>query len=122
MTLSFRVICNIAMGNFNTRSVCVCVCVHACVLSCSVISCSLWPHRLQLARLLSPWNFPGKNTGLGCHFLLQGIFPTQGLKLHLLLLLHWQVDSFTTAPSVKPRIPTLPNFCCFSHCSKTTTK
>ena len=30
------------------------------------------------------WNSPGKNTGVGCHFLLQGIFPTQGLKLGLL--------------------------------------
>ena len=29
-------------------------------------------------RLLSPWNFSGKSTGVGCHFLLQGIFPTQG--------------------------------------------
>ena len=29
-------------------------------------------------RLLSQWNFPGKSTGVGCHFLLQGIFPTQG--------------------------------------------
>ena len=36
---------------------------------------------------------PGKNTGLGSHFLLQGIFPTQGSNLHLLLPLHWQVDS-----------------------------
>ena len=32
----------------------------------------------SLPRLLSPWDFPGKNTGVGCHFLLQGIFPTQG--------------------------------------------
>ena len=31
------------------------------------------------------WDFPGKNTGVGCHFLLQGIFPTQGLNLSLLL-------------------------------------
>ena len=31
-------------------------------------------------RLLCPWDFPGKNTGVGCHFLLQGTFPTQGLK------------------------------------------
>ena len=39
--------------------------------------------------------FPGKNTGVGCHFLLQGeIFPTQGLNSHLLCLLHWQVDIF----------------------------
>ena len=33
------------------------------------------------------WDFPGRNTGVGCHFLLQGIFPTQGLNPHLL---HWQ--------------------------------
>ena len=36
------------------------------------------------ARLLYPWDFPGKITGVGCHFLLQGIFPTQGLNLGLL--------------------------------------
>ena len=36
---------------------------------------------------------PGKNTGVGCHFLLQGIFPTQGLNPHLLHLLYWQADS-----------------------------
>ena len=40
--------------------------------------------------LLCPWDFPGKNTGVGYHFLLQGIFLTQGLNQHLL---HWQVDS-----------------------------
>ena len=39
---------------------------------------------------LCPWDFPGKNTEIGCHFLLQGIFPTQGLNTPLL---HWQVDS-----------------------------
>ena len=36
------------------------------------------------ARLLSPWDFPGKSTRVGCHFLLQGIFPTQGSNLGLL--------------------------------------
>ena len=36
---------------------------------------------------------PGKNVGVGCHTLLQGIFPTQGSNLHLLCLLHWEVDS-----------------------------
>ena len=36
---------------------------------------------------------PSKNTGVGCHFLLQGIFPTQRLNPHLLCLLHWQKDS-----------------------------
>ena len=40
--------------------------------SCSVVSSSLQPHRLY-----SPWNSPGQNTGVGSHFLLQGIFPTQ---------------------------------------------
>ena len=37
----------------------------------------------------------GKNTGVGCHFLPQGIFPTQGLNLHLLSLLHKQEDSLS---------------------------
>ena len=43
----------------------------------SVVSDSLQPHGLQPARLLGPWNSPGKSTGVGCHALLQGIFPTQ---------------------------------------------
>ena len=34
--------------------------------------------------ILCPWDFPGKNTGVGCHFLLHGIFPTQGSNLGLL--------------------------------------
>ena len=38
------------------------------------------------ARLLCPWDFPGKNTRVGYHFLLQGIFPTQGLNPGLPLL------------------------------------
>ena len=37
----------------------------------------------------SPWNFPDLNTGMGYHFLLQGIFPTQGSNSHLLCLMHW---------------------------------
>ena len=39
---------------------------------------SLQPRGLQPAKLLCPWDFPGKNTGVGCHFLLQGIFLMQG--------------------------------------------
>ena len=60
---------------------------------CSVAqSCPtlVWPHGLYPARLLCPWDFPGKNTGAGCHFLLQGIFPTQGSNSHLL---YWQAGS-----------------------------
>ena len=41
---------------------------------------SLQPCGLEPTRLLHPWDSPGKNTGVGCHFLLQGIFPTQGLN------------------------------------------
>ena len=48
-----------------------------CVLSHSVMSDSLQTFGLQPTRLLCPWDFPGKSTGAGCHFLLQGIFLTQ---------------------------------------------
>ena len=40
----------------------------------------LWPHGLKPARLLCPWDFPDKNNGVACHFLLQGIFLTQELN------------------------------------------
>ena len=46
--------------------------------SCSVMSDSLGPHGLNTTRLLCSWNSSGKNTGVGCHFLLQGIFQMQG--------------------------------------------
>ena len=49
----------------------------------SVVSDSLRSHGLWSTRFLCPWNSPGKNTGVGCHFLLQGIFPTQGSILGL---------------------------------------
>ena len=51
-------------------------------------------------RLLCPWNFPGKNTRVGRHSLLQGIYPTQGSNLHFLCLLHWQADSLPTLSPV----------------------
>ena len=41
------------------------------LLSCSVVSDSVRPHRRQPTRLPHPWDSPGKNTGMGCHFLLQ---------------------------------------------------
>ena len=46
----------------------------------SVMSNSLQPHGLYPTRIFCPWNFAGKSTGVGCHFLLQGIFLTQGLN------------------------------------------
>ena len=45
-----------------------------------------------------PWDSPGKDTGVGCHALLQGIFLNQGLNLNLLRLLRWQVGSWPLAP------------------------
>ena len=42
------------------------------------------------ARLFCPWNSPGKNTGVGCHVLLQGLLLAQWSNPHLLCLLHWQ--------------------------------
>ena len=48
-------------------------------------SCLTLCHPVEPARLLCPWNFPDKNTGVGCHLLLQGIVPTQGSNPHLLL-------------------------------------
>ena len=42
-----------------------------CCWVASVVSDSVWPHRRQPTRLPRPWDSPGKNTGVGCHFLLQ---------------------------------------------------
>ena len=50
-------------------------------VSHSVVTNSLQYHGLQPTRLPYLWNSPGKNTGVGCHSLLQGIFPTQGSNL-----------------------------------------
>ena len=49
-----------------------------CCWVTSAMSNSLWPYELQPARLLCPWDSLGKGTRVGCHALLQGIFPTQG--------------------------------------------
>ena len=46
-------------------------CCCCCCSVASVVSDSVRPHRLQLTRLPRPWDSPGKNTGVGCHFLLQ---------------------------------------------------
>ena len=74
-----------------------------CVLCAKPLSCVRLcdPHGLQPARLVCPWDSPGKNTGVGCQALLQGIFPTQGLNPCLLHLLHWQVGSLPLAPPGK---------------------
>ena len=52
----------------------------------------------QPTRLLCPWDSPGKNTGVDCYALFQGIFPIQGLNPRLLRLLHCQAGSLSLAP------------------------
>ena len=64
--------------------------VRVCILSHLQLFVSPWT---VPTRLLCPWSFPGKNTGMGCLFFLQGIFLTQRLNLNFLRLLHWQVKS-----------------------------
>ena len=59
----------------------------------SVVSDSLRPRGLQPTGPLHPWDFSGKNAGVGCNFLLQGIFLIKRSNPYLLRLLHWQVDS-----------------------------
>ena len=58
----------------------VCVCTH--VHSYVQLFVTLWTITHQVPLSVES---PGKNTEVGCHFLLQGIFPTQGLNLHLLV-------------------------------------
>ena len=67
----------------------VCMCAQLCLTLCD---------RLQPTRLLCPWDFPGKNTGVGCHFQLQGQNP------YLMGILHWQADSLPLSHMVSPRM------------------
>ena len=60
------------------------------------------PYGLQPTRLLCPWYFPGKNTGIGCHFLLRGMCPSQRSDL---CLLHWQADSLLLSHQRSPDFP-----------------
>ena len=69
-----------------------CLCAH------SVVFNSLQPHGLQPTSLICPWDSPGKNAGMGCRFLLQGIFLSQRSKLQLLHCRRF----FTAEPLEKP--------------------
>ena len=66
--------------------------------SCVLLFATLWA---EATRLLCPWDSPGKSTEMGCHFLLQGIFPSQGLNLYLLGLLRCQEGSLPLVPPGK---------------------
>ena len=66
-------------------------------------------YELQPTSLLCPWDSPGKNTGVGCHAFLQGIFPTRGSNPCFLCLLYWQASALPLAP------PGKAEFCQQSH-------
>ena len=68
-----------------------CLVTQSCPILCDPVDCG--PPGSSVHR-----DSPGKHTGLGCHALLQGIFPTQGLNPCLLVLLHWQLGSLPLAP------------------------
>ena len=73
-------------------------------LNLSVVSDSVRPRGPQSTRLLCLWDSSGKNIGVGCHVLLQGIFLTQGLNRCLLHLLHWQADSLPVSHLRSPKL------------------
>ena len=79
-----------ARGRAELRSL-----MRKCMNSYSVVSNSFQLRGLWVARLLGPWDFPGKNAGVGCYFLPQGIFSTQGSNPNLLhcrrILYHWAI-------------------------------
>ena len=89
---------NIVLSEAVCVFVCVCVCVHAHLVSQSCLTlCDPMNH----SPLLGPWNSPGKNTGVGNHSLLQGIFLTQGSNS---CLLYWQASSFPLNCQGRPEI------------------
>ena len=81
------VIINMKASSGHTQSSCVCVCECVCAQSRPVL-CN--PMDCKPTKFLYPRDFSGKNTEVGCHFLLWGIFLTQGLNP---CLLHWQAGS-----------------------------
>ena len=77
------------------RHVCVCVHTQSCQTVCNHVDCSPPGSFVH-------GNFPDKNNEVHCHFLLQGIFLTQGLNLRLFYLLHWQMGSLPLVPPGRP--------------------
>ena len=77
-----------------------CSVTQSCLILCNPTDCSL----------PCPWDSPGKNTGVGCHFLLHGVFHTQGSNSHLL---YCQANSLPLVPPGKPCYD-LPKFLLWS--------
>ena len=75
-----------------------CVCAQSCLTLCNPIYC-------KPVKLLCPWDSPGKITGVGCHFLLQWLFPTQGIEPMSLASSALAGRFFTTEPMAFGPIP-----------------
>ena len=88
------------VASYTTSSIYTCIC--ACSVT-SVMSNSLWPYGLHSARFLCPWHSPDKTSGVSCHALLQGIFPTQGMNLGFLYC-RWILTTEPLPLSGKPVI------------------
>ena len=82
--------------HLSNSSLCCLLMAMLLLLRHSVVSDSPCPCGLYLAGHLWPWNFPGENTGAGCHFLFQGIFLTQGSNLCFMCSLHYILCEFFT--------------------------
>ena len=97
--VSCSLVLNIVLLRKGKWLVCyVCVCVLSCFSRVQLFA-TLWTaaHQAPL-----PWGPPDENTGVGCHALLQGIFPIQRSNSHLLCLLNRQVCSLPLEPPGKP--------------------
>ena len=90
--------------------------VHVCSVP-TVVPDSFRPYGLYPARLLCSWDSPGKNTGVGCHFLLQGIFlsrdQTRVSCIGRQILYHWAVVPFS-CPLSFPASGSFPMSQCFA--------
>ena len=88
------------ISTLSTIRITCCLVIQSCQNLWDLTDCSL-PGSSVLSSTLA-WDFPGKHTGGGLHFLLQGIFLAQGSNLCVLHLLPYWADSLPLVPSVKP--------------------
>ena len=95
----FHIPCWFVSKCIHMSYICILYSLFCCCAAPKLCQTFLQPHGLEPIKLTCPWDFPGKNTRVGCHFLLQGIFWTQGSNSHFLCFLHW---FFITEPPEKP--------------------
>ena len=108
---------SLSSKTFKMKSICVFFPLSYLLAACSVVSnffATPWP---GARHTLCPLDFPGRNIVVDCHFLFQGVFPTQGLNLHLLLLLNWQADSLPLHHLGSPFISSDSLYLCIYSCS-----